>query len=71
MHKTFLTALIAVVLGAAAVTVIQIWVPFLSWDIYVKAMVTCGIVALAIGFLIIIKADFGEHKKLKDENYLD
>ncbi len=71
MHKTFLTALISIVLGAALVTIIQLWVPFLSWDVYVKAMITCGILTLVIGFLVIIKADLGEHKKLKDENYLD
>lgn len=71
MHNTLLSTLIALVLGAAGLTIVQMWVPFLDWDVYVKAIITVGILALVIGFLIIIKADLGEHKKLKDDNYLD
>ncbi|MAI61623.1 MAG: hypothetical protein CBB87_03940 [Micavibrio sp. TMED27] len=71
MHQALLGTLIMIVLGAAGLTIVQIWAPIMSWDIYFKFLVTGGIVALAIGFLIIIKADFGQHKKLKDENYLD
>ena len=71
MNQGLLTALIALVLAAAGLSIIQMWAPVLSWDIYIKAIVTCGILALVIGFLIVIKADFGQHKKLKDENYLD
>lgn len=71
MHKALLYTLIGIVILSALLTIGQLWFMTLSWDIFIKAIVTCGILALLIGFLIIIKADFGEHKKLKDENYLD
>ena len=41
------------------------------WDNFVKLIITFGILALVLGFLAVVKADFGEHKKLKDDNYLD
>ncbi len=71
MHKAMLTGLVLVVLAGAGLTIAQLWYPIVSWDNYVKLLITFGIVALVLGFLIIIKADFGEHKKLKDDNYLD
>jgi large-conductance mechanosensitive channel len=71
MHKAMLAGLVLIVLASAGLTIAQLWIPVVSWDNYIKLIVTFGIVALVLGFLIIIKADFGEKKKLKDENYLD
>jgi len=66
-----LLGLALVVLAGAGLTIAQLWFPVVSWDNYIKILLTLGIIALVLGFLIIIKADFGEHKKMKDENYLD
>ena len=66
-----LLGLAIVVLAGAGLTIAQLWFPVVSWDNYIKILLTLGIIALVLGFLIIIKADFGEHKKMKDENYLD
>ncbi len=66
-----LIGLVLIVIASAGLTIAQLWFPVVSWDNYIKLIVTFGIVALVLGFLIIIKADFGEKKKLKDENYLD
>ncbi len=66
-----LLGLAVVVLAGAGLTIAQLWFPVVSWDNYIKILLTLGIIALVLGFLIIIKADFGEHKKMKDENYLD
>ena len=71
MHKSMLLGLAIVVLAGAGLTIAQLWFPVVSWDNYIKILLTLGIIALVLGFLIIIKADFGEHKKMKDENYLD
>ena len=71
MHKSMLLGLAVVVLAGAGLTIAQLWFPVVSWDNYIKILLTLGIIALVLGFLIIIKADFGEHKKMKDENYLD
>lgn len=71
MHKNLLYAVIGCVIAMAALTIIQIWGSILSWDVFVKLIGTLGIVVLVAGFLLVVKSDFGEHKKMKDENYLD
>lgn len=71
MHRNMLIAIIALVIGAAVLTILQIWTSFLAWDVFVKILITVGILVTLLGFLLVIKYDLGEHKKLKDENYLD
>ncbi|MBL4804246.1 MAG: hypothetical protein JKY71_05220 [Alphaproteobacteria bacterium] len=72
MHKSILAALVLVVLASAGLTITQLWAPeIIGWDNFVKLIITFGILALVLGFLAVVKADFGEHKKLKDDNYLD
>jgi hypothetical protein len=71
MQKNLLFILVGMVVAGALLTIGQVWGPVMSWDLYIKAVITIGILVLLIGFLIVIKADLGEHKKLKDENYLD
>lgn len=71
MHKNLLYTVIGCVIAMAALTIIQIWGSILSWDVFVKLIGTLGIVVLVAGFLLVVKSDFGEHKKMKDENYLD
>ena len=71
MHKHLLNAFIAIVLIGAAVTIAQIWVQPISWVNFGKFAVTLGILALLVGFLLVVKSDFGSHKKLKDEHYID
>jgi hypothetical protein len=36
-----------------------------------KILATIGVLILLVGFLMVVKMDFGEHKRLKDENFLD
>lgn len=71
MYQKFLIALLGLVVFGAALTIAQVWGPVISWDIYTKLIITTGILVLLIGFVLVIKSDLGQHKKLKDENYLD
>lgn len=71
MQNTPVHALIALVVAAAGLTIGQIWGPLMGWDTYFKVLGTMGIIFLVIGLVVIIKSDLGQHKKLKDENYLD
>lgn len=71
MHRVLLTSLVVLVCIAAALTILQMWVPFLAWGIFMKIMITLGILGLLAALLMIFRADLSEHKKLKDENYLD
>ncbi len=71
MHQFLLTALIAIAITAAGLFIGQIWFDFLSWAILWKAFLTLAVLFVLVGFLMVVKHDFGMHKKLKDENYLD
>lgn len=71
MHNTLVKVVIGCVLLGAALTIAQIWLQFISWDDFFKIGTTLAIVIVAIGFVIVAKSDFSEHKKMKDENYLD
>jgi FtsH-binding integral membrane protein len=71
MHKTLLLIIIGLIILGAVLTITQLWVPLLDWDIFIKAIITIGIVVVVLGLLMVLKNDLGEHKKLKDDNYLD
>ncbi|MFP4313737.1 MAG: hypothetical protein ACLFR0_05350 [Alphaproteobacteria bacterium] len=71
MHKAMLITIIALVVLGALLTIAQIWVPLFSWDIYAKIIVTFLILCVVLGLVMVLKTDLGEHKKMKDENYLD
>lgn len=67
----FLYTLIALVIGAAGVSILQIWTSFLAWEVFLKVLGTLGIVFVVLGLVYVMKADLGYKKKLKDDNYLD
>ena len=71
MHKFLVYCLIAIAIVAAALMIGQIWFDILSWSMLWKSCTTLAVLFVLIGFLMVVKADFGQHKKLKDENYLD
>ncbi|MBI1300389.1 MAG: hypothetical protein GC137_01910 [Alphaproteobacteria bacterium] len=71
MKQPFLYAIMIMVCAAAFITIIQMWFPFMSWDNYFKAIITLAILTVVAAFVLVIKSDLGQHKKMKDENYLD
>jgi len=74
LHRALLIFIIVAVAGSALLTIAQIWTipaPVMDWATYTKLMITVGILVLLAAFVLVIKADLGEHKKLKDDNYID
>lgn len=71
MHKFLLIALILTVIAGAGLLIGQLWFDIMSWAVMGKALATLAILFVLIGFLLVVKSDFGQHKKMKDENYLD
>lgn len=71
MNKTLLNIFIAMVVTAAGLVIAQIWFEFMTWDIFVKILMTFGILGLLIGFLLVVQSDFGSKKDLKDNHYID
>jgi len=71
MNRILLITIVVLVALGALLTVGQIWGLGLDFDLYIKAVITIGILVLLIAFLLVVKSDLGDHKKMKDENYLD
>lgn len=71
MHGQLLKAIIIMVCGSALLCILQLWTSIMPWDIFLKVLATLGILTALAGFALVAKADLGEHKKMKDENYLD
>ena len=71
LNSIYFKTLIGTVLGAAILTIIQIWTPIIGWDTYLKLIGTLTIIFVLVGFLMALRSDFKSDKKLKDDNYLD
>lgn len=71
MYKFFLISVIVLVCTMVILGLFQLWTMSIDWEIFIKTMITLGVLTLLSALLIAIKADLGAHKKMKDENYLD
>lgn len=58
------------ILGAALVLA-QIWLSLFETVVFVKLLVTLLIVGGVVTFIIAVKSDMSDEKKLKDDKYLD
>ena len=71
LHRALVLSLIGLVLLAGILIILSIWNVVLQPDIIFKILATVGILILVIGFLLVVKMDFGEHKRLKDNDFID
>ena len=71
LHKPFLFVLITLVCGVAGIVIAQIWGITLPDELFFKILATLGVLILLFGFLMVVNSDFGQHKKLKDDNFID
>lgn len=71
LHRALVLALIALVVLGGVIIILNIWGVFLDGALMFKLLATIGILILVFGFLLVVKADFGEHKRLKDGDFID
>ena len=71
IHRLLLIGLIALVLLAGALLILHIWGLLGDGVLLFRLLCTIGVLILIAGFLLVVRDDFGEHKKLRDQNYLD
>ncbi len=71
MHRTLVIALIGLVMLGGTISILSIWGVAIPSDTIFKILATVGILILIVGFLLVVRMDFGEHKRLKDNNFID
>ena len=71
MHRALVLSLIGLVLLGGLLIILSIWNVGIEPDFIFKLLATVGILILIIGFLLVVKMDFGEHKRLKDNDFID
>lgn len=70
-RKWLLLGLVALSALATLLVTGQIWTQWLEWHIFLKIIGSLGIVVFLLGFLLAVAEDFGNNKRLKDQNYVD
>jgi len=70
LHRVLIFFIIGLAITGAALVILQIWGVDLGELLY-KLLATIGVLILLAGFLLVVKSDFGEHKRLKDQNFID
>lgn len=71
LHRALVISLIGLVLLGAFLIVLSIWGIVIDSSLLFKLLATIGILILVIGFLLVVKMDLGEHKRLKDNDFID
>jgi uncharacterized membrane protein YgdD (TMEM256/DUF423 family) len=71
MHRALVLSLIGLVLLSGILIILSIWGIGIEPDVIFKILATLGILILIVGFLLVVKMDFGEHKRLKDNDFID
>lgn len=71
MYKNLLLLIFGAVCIAGFITILQIWFTIMAWDAFFKLLITIGIIAVLLAFALIVRGEIDQHKKLKDENFID
>lgn len=63
--------IVVLVLAGAALVLLQMWFHIFDATIFWKLLVTLVIIGSVASFIIAVKQDLTDEKKLKDDKYLD
>ncbi len=63
--------IVGVVLASAALILVQMWFPIFDTTIFWKLIASLVIVGCVVSFIIAVKQDLTDDKKMKDDKYLD
>lgn len=70
-EKFLLGAIVLLALTLSGLIVGQIWWDILSWTDFAKIFGTVFILFVLVSFVAAVREDFGTHKKLRNDKYLD
>lgn len=71
LHRALVLALIGLVILGGFLIILSIWGIAIDGDMLWKMLATIFILIVVIGFLLVVRMDFGEHKRLKDNDFID
>lgn len=71
LHRALVIGLIGLVTLGCALLILSIWGVVFDGELLFKLLATIGVLVVLAGFLLVVRSDFGEHKRLKDENFID
>ncbi len=71
LHRALVISLIGLVCLGGILIILSIWGVMIDSDMLLKILATIFVLMIIIGFLLVVKMDFGEHKRLKDNDFID
>lgn len=71
LHRALVIALLALVTVGAFLVILWIWGFGFDPTLLFRLLATVGVLIVLAGLFLVIKADFSEHKRLKDQNFID
>ena len=71
MHRLIVAFIVGLAVLGAALLILQIWGVLFDPSFFMKLLGTIAVLIVLAGFLLVVRSDFSEHKRLKDQNYID
>ena len=71
LHRALVYTLVGLVLVGALFVILSIWGVNFDPGLLFKLLSTVGVLIVIVGFLLVVRSDLGEHKNLKDQNFID
>lgn len=66
-----LKIIIAIVVMGGLLVLAQIWDIGLPWEIFVKIIMSLGVIIVVLALIMIAKNEVDEHKRFKDKDLID
>lgn len=63
--------IVILVVAGAALVLLQMWFNIFAAEIFWKLLVTLVVIGSVVSFIIAVKQDLSDEKKLKDDKFLD
>lgn len=70
LNRILLALLVTLVVAGAAIVLLEIW-GFDFGEIFFRLIASIAVLVCLVGFLMVVKTDFSENQRLKDDNYID
>ena len=71
-HSKILFGLLVLLMTAiCGMVIVQLWWVGFAWGVFAKTVISLGILTGLVAFILAVSEDFGQHKNLRDDHYID